>query len=128
MLAAAELTAVTITLAASVPILAHAANYGTAWGAPALAGALVALALLVPVTLALLLVETWQWRARASARRNQADMPSSARTPLWRAGDALFEDYAAEYMSEARYSVAYAMGEAGATGRHSAPRPVRSTR
>jgi hypothetical protein len=112
-LAAAELTTVTITLAASVPILAHAANYGHAWGNPALAGAIVALALLVPITLVLLSVGMWEWRARAAVRRERADMPPSARTPLWSARDTVFEDYAVEYMSAP-----------DASGRHSAPRPA----
>lgn len=120
-LTAAELTAVTVALAASLPMLAHAANWGASWGGPALLGGLTALLLIVPV------VWLWLWHLTSEGlrtwrlRREWASLPPSARQPLQmprRRDDALFDAYETEYMGEARRVAAYAMGEGGATGRH----------
>jgi hypothetical protein len=123
-LTAAELTAVTVALAASLPMLAHAANWGAAWGGPALLGTLTALMLLVPTVWLLLIHLTAEALRTWRLRREYASLPPSARHPLGvpaRRDDSTFDAYATEYMREGHRAAAYAMGETGATGRHSAP-------
>lgn len=115
-LTAVELTLVTAVLAAAVPILAHATNYGTPWGAPALAGAVVLGSMLAPTALALLLIGAWRWGHRDRDQITAAPSAPYARVP--RRDDAAFDDY----MRHARHAAAWAAGEqASTTGRHAMP-------
>ena len=81
LLTAVELAATAAALTASLPILAHAADYGVGrWAAPALFASVILAVTITPAACLLLLIVVWQW---GQQRRDRAVMPPSARTPLW---------------------------------------------
>lgn len=123
-LTAVELAAVTTALGASLPILAHAANYGCDWAGPALFGTLVAGMILAPVAATLLLIAAWKWASRSRADNT----PPSARFPLWPTPDsAEIQAWDREHPQphqdayEAARRARYEATSTGTAGRHSAP-------
>lgn len=126
-LTAVELAAVATALGASLPILAHAVNYGVSWAGPALFGALVLTMILAAVAPSLLMVGIWQWGQRM---RERADVPPSARGLLWPDRDPVEiqawdrdNPEPPQDAYEAARRARYGPTSTGAAGRHSAPVP-----